>query len=328
MHSHVVATMIAQDTWACAAVRRVFSDLVYERLRQAMKGLDWQEAAQKFYRQREVYLNEIPEFAFLFSDPSVLNIIQIVETFFGVQVESSFDVAAHQMIEGDFIDVHTDQNDCGETHRLTITMNDTWRLVDGGVLLAMNEGDVRTNFGAWLPTRNNGFLFEICDRSFHAVTPVTGRAPRYSLIFTFRAKKSNGSIDKPPVPFPLLRDLESARSTASHMDIDSASFDGAYEYQFFDRTSMFRDFLSSRLENAPSDWSYRSGNSINVDLDGKQPKGTDAERIDTIRRLKRVPPIIVVRRKSGAYTLVDGSHRLSFAQDFGEGIGVAFFQEH
>jgi hypothetical protein len=56
-------------------------------------------------------------------------------------------------------------------------------------------------------------------------------------------------------------------------------------------------------------------------------KGSDKERIDNISLLKRVPPIIIVKQKNGAFVLVDGSHRLSYAKDNEMDICAVIYQE-
>ena len=66
---------------------------------------------------------------------------------------------------------------------------------------------------------------------------------------------------------------------------------------------------------------------MNVDQNGFQFKGPDSARVDAIATLRRIPPIIVVKRKSGDYTLVDGSHRLSYASDQKTGVAIIVFQE-
>lgn len=81
------------------------------------------------------------------------------------------------------------------------------------------------------------------------------------------------------------------------------------------------------MENAPENWSYQKSSSMNVDQHGNQPKGSDIDRVKLVRELKRIPPILVVRRKNGRFCLVDGSHRLSFADDSEMPIGVAMYDE-
>lgn len=63
---------------------------------------------------------------------------------------------------------------------------------------------------------------------------------------------------------------------------------------------------------------------MNVNEFGVQVKGTDEERINKISELKNIPPIIMVEKNS-EYTLVDGSHRLSFAKDNNLDISVALY---
>ncbi|MFO1397404.1 MAG: 2OG-Fe(II) oxygenase family protein [Burkholderiales bacterium] len=318
---------MSQDDWACAAIANVFSDSFYGQLVQGLASITWSEAVQEFYRQREADLRGITCYDELFNEYTRAVIAGAVGRFFGMPISPDFDVAAHKMIPGDFIGVHTDANTFRETHRMTITLNDNWSVDEGGVLLALNGGDLRSIRDAWLPTANNGFLFEVSERSFHAVTPVIGKRPRYSLILTFKALQERRPDRRSWVPFVLEADLEDARSTALHMGISYETFSCPYQYLEFDDSAAFRSFLGGRLENAPDEWSYRHGYSVNVDELGRQPKGTDEERLAIVYSLRRIPPIIVVRRKSHQYCLVDGSHRLSLANDDGMSIGVALFDE-
>lgn len=318
---------LSQDDWGCAAVCNVFPPHIYRDLVHGFEDLEWHEAAQSFYRQREVNLGGVLFYENLFNTQVREGIAHKVGQFFGVKLDRNFDVAAHKMIAGDFIGVHTDANRFGETHRLTVTMNDGWSIADGGVLLSLNGPSLKNVRDAWLPTANNGFLFEISERSFHAVSPIIGVRPRYSLILTF--KRIKNTIDECPtwMPFPLQSDVDSGMSTAAHMGIHSSSFEAPYQFMEFENCEAFNKYVGGHLENAPSLWSYRIGQSMNVDQNGFQSKGPDSARVDAIGQLRRIPPIVVVNRKFGGYTLVDGSHRLSYASDKKMSLGVAVFPE-
>lgn len=327
MPLNIQIAKLSQDDWTCAAITTVFSPNVYASLATGIRDLEWTEAIQSFYRQREVNLRGIPVFENIFSSEVRSRIAQEVGTFFGTMLDTDFDVAAHKMIAGDFIGVHTDANDFGETHRLTVTMNESWSMNDGGVLLSLNGSSIKDVRDAWLPTANNGFLFEISNTSFHAVSPIVGDRPRYSLIFTFKRSPHATQIDPTWTPFPLVSDVECGKSTASHMGISSSTFGCPYQYLAFGNVDEFRNYVDGHLENAPSRWTYRHENSINVDEFGFQSKGPEYLRVDTVRQLRRIPPLIVVRRESGKYALVDGSHRLCYANDDKKGVGVVVFEE-
>lgn len=318
---------VSQDDWSCAAICGVFSTEFYRQIIQGLDDLKWSDAVQHFYRQREVNLSGNAHYDDLFNEQVRNRIAQAVGSFFGVRLGVNFDLAAHKMITGDYIGVHTDANDFGETHRLTVTLNEGWSLADGGVLLALNSGALNSVRDAWLPTANNGFLFEVSETSYHAVSPIIGKRPRYSLILTF--KGVNQGVTKRPTwtPFVLQSDVESARSTASHMGISAGTFEAPYSFIEFNTVGRLRDFVGDQLDNAPSLWSYLQGTSINVDQHGRQPKGTDEDRLEAVRQLRRIPPVLLVRRKSRRFCLVDGSHRLSHANDHGMSVGVAIFDE-
>lgn len=318
---------VSQDEWSCAAITNVFSIPFYTRIVQGLDHLVWSEAVQSFYRQREVNLKGIPYYDNLFDKHVRSQIAHSLSLFFHNELDSDFDIAAHMMITGDYIGVHTDANEHGETHRMTITLNDDWSVSDGGVLLTLNDGALSSVRDAWLPTANNGFVFEISESSYHAVSPIVGHRPRYSLILTFKSARAAHTSQPSWMPFVLQEDVESASSTAGHMGISSETFRKSYKFIEFNSVDEFSCYVGSQLENAPSQWSYRKGTSINVDQNGHQPKGTDKKRIDAVKKLRRIPPILIVRRKSGRFFLVDGSHRLSHANDAGTSLGVAVFDE-
>jgi hypothetical protein len=323
----VKAVRVSQDEWTCAAISNVFEAGLYSKIIQSLDGLEWSEARQRFYKQHEVNLGGDPYFCSLFDDTFRNDLVNSLNLFFGAQLNIDFDVAAHKMVEGEFIDVHTDYNNFGETHRMTVTLNEDWKIENGGILLALNEDSISHVRDAWLPTANNGFIFEISEKSFHAVTPITGPRPRYSLIFTFKNAHPKNNDSPRWIPYVFEDDLVCARATGGHMGIPAKVFDSPYEFIQFETVRDLSEYIGGQLENAPSQWSYSYGNSMNVDLDGNQPKGSDLDRVSALGKLRNIPPIIVVRGNHGKYVLVDGSHRLSFAKDNSTAIGVAFFDD-
>jgi len=112
------------------------------------------------------------------------------------------------------------------------------------------------------------------------------------------------------------------------MGIADATFEDTYQFVEFSTVAELSAFVGEeQLDNSPHQWTYRHGISMNVDQHGRQPKGTDDERTAVVRRLHRIPPVLLVRRKTGRFCLVDGSHRLCHANDNKTNIGVAVFNE-
>ncbi len=312
-----------------SAVSRVFPEPVYNSLHAAVRELDWHEARREFYRQRERNVAGHPGFEKVFDEKARQGMADAIGDFFGASISADFDIAAHKMIEGDYIAAHTDENDLGEEFRLTVTLNEDWSIDQGGILLTLRSGSTRDVDGAWLPSQNNGFLFGISERSFHAVTPVKSEAPRYSLILTF--KRSNvpyaREIWRHWYPFPFKSDVNEARYNAEVMGVDLRAFDAPYTRHTFSGHKEFDEFVGGTLFNAPKGFSYRHAGSRNVDEHGLQPRGTDIERLAKIAELERLPPIALVQRATGEYVLVNGSHRLSHAVDHGISIAATVFSE-
>lgn len=317
---------LSQDDWCCAALQGVFSESFYRQILAGLDGLQWAEARQAFYLQREIDLKDSPYYKTLFDTRVRQEMANAASQFFSARLRADFDIAAHKMVKGDYIGVHTDENSHGETHRMTVTLNDQWAASDGGVLLSLNGGSLSSIRDAWLPTGNNGFLFEVSERSFHAVTPIVGDRARYSLILTFK-RLDSASLCKSLTwsPFPLHLDLQDAISTAGHMDIPASTFTSRYQFEEFDSVRDLEAFVSGRLRNAPSWWTYSKGKSMNVDQHGQQPKGSDADRTAAVSKLRRIPPVVIVKHSDGNFYLVDGSHRLSYATDRQANIGVVVF---
>lgn len=312
-----------------SAISRVFSSKTYHELYHEVRNLDWQEAQQHFYRQRERNLAKVPIFQEILSDRVRRQIADAAGAYFGEAVEKEFDVAAHKMIEGDYISCHTDENDLGEAFRMTVTLNEGWRKEHGGIFLTLRSSKLTDVDGAWLPSGNNGMIFRISERSYHAVTPVTSKNPRYSLIFTFKRADGRSLPDlwKRWYPFPLKSDLEEARHTAGRMGVAGETFDREYFPHAFDDAQGLLDFVGGELGNAPRGLTYETPGSCNVDEFGDQPRGTDRHRIEEISRIDRLPPICLVRRKSSGWLLANGSHRLSHAVSTGIPIHTVIFDE-
>lgn len=318
---------LSQDVWHCATLQDVFEKEFFEKIRSGLPTIKWMEAKKKFYIQREENLKLNKYYQDIFSKNICDDLVKKLEFFFGEKFESEFEITAHQMLDGDYIGIHTDANPYGESHRLTLLLNEAWHLDQGGILLTLSNNNLKNIRDAWLPIANTGFIFEINEKSYHAVTPIKGNTPRYSIVFTFK-KLHTAKIPKSIwSSFPFVSDVKHATSTAKFMGIDECTFHSKYTTKLFGSTQDFLSYVDDNLDNAPTGLSYKNGRSINVDQNGLQSKGTDKDRVDAISNLKRIPPIILVRKKNGVYALVDGSHRLSYAKDNEMDICAVIYQE-
>lgn len=311
-----------------SAMKGILSDDILRQVIGLLEGLAWHEARREFYRQREENLTHHPAFKKIFHHSMRDQIAERVGAFFGDDVASDFDISAHKMIKGDYIAPHTDENTHGERYRLTITLNESWRSEDGGILLILKDGDVRSISDAWLPTCNNGFIFRICSSSYHAVTPVLSDRARLSLILTFKRKREDAPERTPDpwYPFPWEPDLKQAIFNAAAMGIPSGTFRSNYSFVQFPSADHFRKCLGI-LHNAPATLSYSDCHARNVDERGLQLKGSDVDRIRALSNYERLPPITIVRRRTGEHVLVNGSHRLSLAVDGNIQIAATVFDE-
>lgn len=229
----------SQKNWKYCVLSQVFSDDLLEHILNKLKKLEWLEVEHSFYKQREYNLLESKDFKALFSEEFLGNLRENVEKYFQIKLKKDISVVAHKMIKGDYIGIHTDMNKYGETHRLTLLLNDEWDVDDGGIFLTLNEHNLESISSAWLPMINTGVLFEICEQSFHAVTPINGKKERLSIIITFSEEsKSEGKVkyNYNWLPFPLEKDIENAKYTASLMGLN---LNNQYECLYF---SDIKDF--------------------------------------------------------------------------------------
>jgi hypothetical protein len=313
-----------------AAMRSILSEDVLCRVVDRLKCINWREARRDFYRQREENVTDDPVFRDIFGPETRRAMAATVGMFFEDDIDPDFDVAAHRMIRGDYIAPHTDENDFGERYRLTVTLNEHWNIQEGGILLILKGADIRSIFDAWLPTLNNGFLFKIGPDSFHAVTPVTSDRARLSLIFTFKSReefgRSQAAIARSWYPFPWDSDLRQAAFNAGLMGISFGTFQSPYRLLCFASAADLTNRLGA-LGNMPSTLSYSTCAAINVDENGRQPKGSDAARVADVAGFDRLPLITIVRRTNGQHVLANGSHRLSHAVNRGLPIAASIFSE-
>jgi Rps23 Pro-64 3,4-dihydroxylase Tpa1-like proline 4-hydroxylase len=170
--------------------------VVPKALRPELGGavLDWLEGdapwslkIAEFYEQHELTItNEVlpANLRDDFSEASLRTLRDYVSTVFQVQLGARIDVTAHRLTEGQRIRIHNDYIPGRETHRLLIQLNRGWSDENGGALMLFGSGGATEVHQILRPVHNSGLLFEISQRSLHAVTPIRS-GERYTLVFSF-----------------------------------------------------------------------------------------------------------------------------------------------
>jgi hypothetical protein len=173
----------------------------------AEKLLEWfeEEAAWKIHKVQDFYevydldLVSTPfpaQLSLMRGDALYLEVRNALERHFKTNLCDSVHVLVQMMTKGQTIRVHNDWSPEGPTHRFIVQLNQGWTTAQGGLFMILQKpDDTPSNHTPQLclPTHRCGIGFEISERSYHAVTPVTA-GNRYSIVFSYRIKSgSQGS---------------------------------------------------------------------------------------------------------------------------------------
>jgi hypothetical protein len=289
------------ENWKFAFLGDTLPPDLYKELADGLETIEWREAATSFYTQREANLATNDYYRTVLSPGRLAGIRSLAEDFFGCTIERKIEVAAHKLVWGDSIGIHTDRNSLGETHRLTIHLNRDWNQEQGGLLMALRERDFTTAIHAWLPLANTGFLFEIGSQSFHAVTSVQSVAPRHSIVFTFREENS-GTLatgrNKRWLPFPLVSDLKSAAIECERIGVNINAV-----------TSDFRYATPDEIRDMVVNHSLRAA-------DYPLPPADEP-----------LAPVIAIQKDNGNLLVVEGGRRLLHVTNPRDGVRVVVFRQ-
>src|SRR5260221_13320550 len=172
---------------------QVLRPSVASSIRLELGSLPWRLAETDFYQQYEVSLLDGPPVAIGASlaalrqaatSDEFARVLTQLTTHRGLR---TVDVACHRSTTGQTIGIHTDHSEDRETCRLTLHFNDRWSIEDGGLFVVFGSEDPASAMEAFAPEMNTAVLFEISERSFHAVTHVECRRPRYSIVIATTA---------------------------------------------------------------------------------------------------------------------------------------------
>jgi len=98
----------------------------------------------------------------------------------GTEVE----VWANRIVPGKGVGLHNDMA-AGEV-RITIQLNKSWKLSNGGLLVLFSKPDVHDFQKMYLPLHNSAVVFPTTEVSYHAVSDVS-QDVRYTLVYLFRS---------------------------------------------------------------------------------------------------------------------------------------------
>ena len=149
----------------------------------------WDLTEESFYSQHEFDMRdlELPsDVAQLAADSTLAAMRELTSELFRRRLGAAVDVTAHRLTAGQRIRIHDDYLEEGETHRLVVQLNRGWAFGDGGHLLLFGSRkpeDVRIVLA---PMSKQALLFEISERSHHAVSKVVC-GERYSIVYSFYA---------------------------------------------------------------------------------------------------------------------------------------------
>lgn len=154
-------------------------------------GAPWRtHRIEGFYEAYDMLLRErtMPrELRFLSRQPFLDHVRGHVGRLFREALDPYVHVAAHKMVPGYRMGVHSDFGETRQAYRLLVQLNRGWSAEQGGLLLLLDEEapeapNARQRY--YVPVHRMGVGFEISATSFHGVSPIV-RGDRYTLRFSF-----------------------------------------------------------------------------------------------------------------------------------------------
>ena len=103
---------------------------------------------------------------------------------FGQPLSKRVEVTAHRLIAEQTIRIHNDYIPSGESHRLLLHLNRTWKPEHGGYLMFFGGPEPETVSKVIQPRHGSVQAFEISPRSYHAVSTVY-EGERFTVVYSF-----------------------------------------------------------------------------------------------------------------------------------------------
>jgi Rps23 Pro-64 3,4-dihydroxylase Tpa1-like proline 4-hydroxylase len=154
--------------------------------------VDWkQRSIDDFYETYDIDLRNVvlpPSLGFLVDELFLELLRERVAALLDVgPLAERIDIAAHKLVPGYKVKIHTDYGATKQSQRLLIQLNRGWSTANGGILMLFDEEYptvASPKHKYYLPRNRSAFAFEISPTSFHAVSPVKS-GDRYTLSFSF-----------------------------------------------------------------------------------------------------------------------------------------------
>ena len=149
----------------------------------------WRLTEKSFYSQHEFDMRDVElpsDIAELAAGTTLARMRELTSELFHTRLGTTVDMTAHRLTAGQRIRIHDDYLDGGETHRLILQLNRRWTSGDGGHLLLFGGREPEDVRVVLAPMSRQALLFEISQRSHHAVSEVV-RGERYSIVYSFHA---------------------------------------------------------------------------------------------------------------------------------------------
>ena len=149
----------------------------------------WRLTEESFYSQHEFDMRDVElpsDVTQLAAGTTLAAMRELISKLFHRRFGMTVDITAHRLTAGQRIRIHDDYLEGGETHRLIVQLNRGWTAGDGGHLLLFGGREPEDVRVVLAPMSKQALLFEISQRSHHAVSEVV-RGERYSIVYSFHA---------------------------------------------------------------------------------------------------------------------------------------------
>lgn len=178
------------DPFEYSLFDQIFTDHALSPLISWLKTVpSWKLTETDFYEQFEFSVDdlELPDSVAFLNQASFRDeLARAISEPFGVNFHGQSSLIAHKLLPGQHIGIHNDVIDGGESHRLTIQLNEGLQDLHGGYLMLFDSGKSSDVHRILKPASNSGIAFAISAKSNHAVAQVH-RGVRFSLVFSFHA---------------------------------------------------------------------------------------------------------------------------------------------
>lgn len=172
-----------------ATFSSIFSDATAAALLSWLQGADcWQLARTDFYEQYEICMDDIrlPGPIRFLQELGFQNTLKThMESLFSTTLLPDVTALAHKLTPTQHIGIHNDLLKGGESHRLTVQINEAGRNFEGGLFMLFNSQNVEDVHRILKPIHNSAVAFAISDHSYHAVTK-QHVGIRYTIVFSFQ----------------------------------------------------------------------------------------------------------------------------------------------